>query len=295
MRKWIPLMSMVPLLVAACGGGETSLTSGDSTTPTPAAVAETRYTTTATVLQSERHGPQLCLGGMNDSYPPQCGGPDVIGWDWRAVEGEESAHGTTWGSYTVLGTWDGKAFTLTEPPRPPDPTSPSAADEGRFATPCPTPDGGWKVVDSRTATDDALNRAETYGRAQAGVGGVWVDQSINPAAQHGSIDEAAMNDPTKLVLNMSFTGDLKRQERAVREIWGGALCISRASLSAAELEDIRREVEAEAGRFWWSSTDEVRGRIEIGVTVDDGLQQRLDERYGEGVVKVDPAFEPVTG
>src|SRR5690606_13734483 len=64
------------------------------------------YRVSGTVLESPEHGPQLCHAVMT-SLPPQCGGIDLVGWDWGAVEGEESVSGTTWGSYQVTGTWDG--------------------------------------------------------------------------------------------------------------------------------------------------------------------------------------------
>jgi hypothetical protein len=48
-----------------------------------------------------------------ESYPPQCSGPEIAGWDWDAVEAA-SAQGTTWGVYAVEGTWDGKTFHLIE-------------------------------------------------------------------------------------------------------------------------------------------------------------------------------------
>ena len=71
-----------------------------------------------TVLQVEPDAAQLCLGGVMESYPPQCSGPDIVGWDWAAVEHEESASGVTWGTYAVQGTWDGDTFTLTRPAIP---------------------------------------------------------------------------------------------------------------------------------------------------------------------------------
>ncbi|MGH8829004.1 MAG: hypothetical protein ACRDVZ_15690, partial [Jiangellaceae bacterium] len=46
-----------------------------------------RFRTYATVLESPEHGPQLCHG-VAESLPPQCGGPDIAGWDWSAVEAE---------------------------------------------------------------------------------------------------------------------------------------------------------------------------------------------------------------
>lgn len=65
------------------------------------------------MLQEGNHPPELCLGAVAESFPPQCSGPEITGWDWDAVEAE-SAQGTTWGSYAVEGTWDGETFHLTE-------------------------------------------------------------------------------------------------------------------------------------------------------------------------------------
>lgn len=70
-------------------------------------------TAVATVLQEGDGPPELCLGGVRESLPPQCGGPEIAGWDWDTVEAD-SAQDTTWGQYTVEGTWDGGTFHLTE-------------------------------------------------------------------------------------------------------------------------------------------------------------------------------------
>ena len=285
----LAVLLVVAALTVAGGCGEDT-TTGASSAGTPDS-SDNRYTGTTTVLESPAHGPQLCLGGTLDSYPPQCGGPDVEGFDWNDVQGEESANGTTWGTYTFIGTWDGSALTLTEPPAP---AKRETVRDVRFPTPCPEPDGGWRVVDASKTSPAAMDAAMTYARSQPSIGGVWIDQSINPAFRKDPPDESAMNDPSFLVINLSFTDDLARQEAAVREIWGGALCVSKAARSAAELGKIRAEVEAAVPGFLGSSVDEVHGRVEIGVTVDDGLQQRFDEKYGAGLVQVDPRLVPVS-
>jgi hypothetical protein len=80
-----------------------------------------RYEATATVLERPGDLPELCEGAIAESYPPQCSGKPIVGWDWDDVEGEQSASGTTWGEYHVVGTWDGEQLTLTETPtRPSD-------------------------------------------------------------------------------------------------------------------------------------------------------------------------------
>lgn len=87
------------------------------------------------VLQKEAEPPQLCLGSIAESYPPQCSGPALANWDWSKVDDEETASGYTWGSYAVAGTWDGVHFTQTKDPvplslyDPPGPTRPKLWEE----------------------------------------------------------------------------------------------------------------------------------------------------------------------
>lgn len=71
-----------------------------------------------TVLQKGEGEPQLCLGAIMESYPPQCNGPAIRGWDWSLAKYSETASTVTWGTYAVFGTWDGTAFTQTQPPIP---------------------------------------------------------------------------------------------------------------------------------------------------------------------------------
>lgn len=255
---------------------------------------EQRYTATAVVLESPEHGPQLCLGGIATSLPPQCGGPDIVNWDWDQVEAESMA-GTTWGSYTVVGTYDGERFTLTEPPLAPAEPGPFP-EEARFDSPCPEPPGGWQVVDESTATWDALTSAVEYAEAQPDHAGTWLDQSINPALHDADTEEAeaAANDPTRLVLNFRFTDDLERHEQEIRQIWGGALCVSLAEHTEHELRDIQAQLHDEAPGVLASGVDSVQGVVELEVIVDDGsLQQELDDRYGPGLVRVRSGLTPV--
>lgn len=71
-----------------------------------------------TVLQVGDAAPQFCLGAVMESYPPQCSGPEIVGWDWTVAGYSESASGVTWGAYAVQGLWDGETFEVTEPPIP---------------------------------------------------------------------------------------------------------------------------------------------------------------------------------
>ena len=79
----------VLLALTACG-------SEDPDALRPA--ADDLHTASATVLEWPSRGPELCVGGVADSSPPQFGGVPLVGWDRAQVEGEQSANGTTWAS-----------------------------------------------------------------------------------------------------------------------------------------------------------------------------------------------------
>ncbi|CAN5126341.1 hypothetical protein BH24ACT1_BH24ACT1_11460 [soil metagenome] len=279
------LLVIACLAVSACGPtDDTPVVAGDQPP------SSTRYRVDAvTVLESPGHGPQLCRA-VAESYPPQCGGPDVVGWDWADVENEESASGTTWGAYQVTGTWDGTRLTLTEPPVPPRAQKP---DEGvELSTPCPEPAGGWQVVDDATATEEALSMAQQRANSLPGFAGLWIDQSINPASSQENPAEGAMNDPTKLILNVRLTDDLETAEAELRELWGGALCVSPAERSLAELQAIQTEVSG--ADVTMSSINQTANTVEVQVTVaDPALQADYDARYGDGAVDVTGWLQPV--
>jgi hypothetical protein len=109
------LAASLVLLFAGCAGPGTSGggTGADWEPEAPALPAE--VTAVGTVLELDGT-PMLCLGAIAESYPPQCSGPTVVGWDWAAVEGEETASGVTWGAYAVWGDWDGETFAVTREP-----------------------------------------------------------------------------------------------------------------------------------------------------------------------------------
>ena len=113
------------LLLSACAGPTGPASDGDqpadasTATAPPTPSASGQVTAVATVLQEADGPPELCLGGVAASLPPQCGGPEIVGWDWDAVEAD-SAQSTTWGEYAVEGTWDGETFHLTEATAAPD-------------------------------------------------------------------------------------------------------------------------------------------------------------------------------
>ncbi|MBZ5737582.1 hypothetical protein [Nocardioides mangrovi] len=89
-------------------------TSGGSTMPVHIPAAPGRVSTLglATVLDPG-DGPTLCVGGVRESYPPQCDGLPLAGWDWSDHDGTYDHSGEVrFGGYAVTGTWDGETFTV---------------------------------------------------------------------------------------------------------------------------------------------------------------------------------------
>jgi hypothetical protein len=253
---------------------------------------EQRYQLAATVLESPDHGPQLCYM-VADSYPPQCDGPDVAGWDWQAVE-HESAAGTSWGTYLLVGTWDGDRFTLAEPARRADGSSAEPADDPD-TSPCPEPAGGWQPADPATATRAAMDEALARAATADDYAGAWLDQSYldELELEPGELEGAA-NDPARLVLNLRFTGDLEEREQWIREVWGGALCVSQADRTQAELLDIQQRLYEELPELLSTGTSDVANAVTATVLITTPeLQRQLDDRYGEGAVILHGWLQPV--
>ncbi|WP_116947831.1 hypothetical protein [Jiangella endophytica] len=247
---------------------------------------EPLFTGSFTVIESPQHGPRAC-SMVGQSYPPQCGeGFELRGWSWDTVGGEESHDGVTWGDYGLTGTWDGTALTLTEP-RPAPGVFPTASEDRdvELDTPCPTPPGGWVVIDGSRSYPDDLNAALVHASEASGFADSWLDRRLEPG-------EAGTDPPPDAIVNVRFTDDLATHEAALRRIWGGALCVSPAERSEQELLALITEIRAEYDvTASWTNTPENTAGIQV--VVDDGVQERLDAAYGPGVVEVDALLRPV--
>lgn len=115
-------LAAVLLTVTACGsdGEGSAIDSGPAggrssampERPTPS--GQVRSVNLATVMDTGT--PELCLGPVAESYPPQCGGPEITNWDWE-THGQrtfDEQGDVRWGTYAVTGTWDGTAFEVSE-------------------------------------------------------------------------------------------------------------------------------------------------------------------------------------
>ena len=259
--------------------------------PTSIPAAEGRVASGGLVtVLDDGDGPELCLGGVAESYPPQCGGPRLVGFDWRDHAGQfEQANGVRWGEFAVSGRFDGVSFEVDDvvPAALYDAVAP--ADDDRFATPCPEPEGGWRVLDAERTTAETMQATFERASGLEGYAGAWMDQSRNPASG-GDGGEEQMNDPAYVTVNVRVTGDVKAAEAELREVWGGALCVSLARHTEDELHRIQEELTELPGMLSSGSGDD---RVDVQVVHDDGsLQSWADATYGPGLVRISSALVP---
>ncbi len=301
MRRILLVSVLLPaLLLAGCGAGESGSSDEPASSNASPAIDPTQlYEASGTVLD-DADGPKLCVGGVAESLPPQCLGLPLVGWDWEAVEGEETAGGATWGDYHVVGTFDGKLFTVTEAGSY-ERDGESGGDRD-FTTPCPEPAGGWVATDPTRVSEEAFDAGASAAQARPDHVALWVDYVGDDTPEE--LDQRLMDGGAVLqIMNVVVAEDVSAAEAAVRQAWGGPLCVTqREGHTERELAAIRREaerlVEEELGlRFVWSSDGDVGLAAEIGVVIDPGGagQEALDERYGPGMVQLFPALTPVTG
>lgn len=217
------------MLLAGCAGAPS--------TPADQSATDGTYAAFTTILQaSEDVPPELCLGGVMESYPPQCGGLEVIGLDWDDVADAETASGVTWGTGWVTGTYDADAgsFTLTEPVSQEPPAGlevRDSIDDVDFPPLCDDPyRGGDESFDvGSSAAMDAQN--ELVERAAT------LEGYITLYVSDGSSE-----------FNVLVQGDAEAAHAQLREVWPGWLCVATgAGASEENVLAAQEAVHAELG------------------------------------------------
>jgi hypothetical protein len=124
-KSTLAALASLAVLLTACGNdgddvasdpsGDAPETSPGAPADLPASSGAVRTRTLATVLDTGKGAPELCLGPIAESFPPQCSGPELVGWNWKTMNDVYEQQGsTTWGQFAVTGTWDGERLTVTD-------------------------------------------------------------------------------------------------------------------------------------------------------------------------------------
>jgi hypothetical protein len=294
----LALAALVVGVVSGCGYHTGTDAQAPQAVPRPTAIpAAPGLVTTTTarmVMEDGSGGAGLCLYATDATM--QCDLIPIAGWDWAEHPPTDEFGGVRLGFYAVTGEFDGTTIRPTEilsadeaPEREFDTTS-----LDRLLSPCPEPEGGWRVLDPARTTERTKHLAIEAAMTMDGFAGAWGDQSINPAFALDDNDpakELAMNDPLLQVLNVRLTRDVAAAGQELREIWGGALCVSRARYSDAELEPIQRAVGRLPGN---AGTGRGHDIVDAYIIYDDGsIQAWADQEYGAGVVVLEPSLTDV--
>lgn len=269
-------------------------TSLSTAMPTSIPAAKGEVTALAMVIE-EDDGARVCLGGVDESLPPQRDGPNLVGFEWADVTSDE-ANGVEWAEpVRVTGTWDGTTMTLTEP----------AADEERSDTPvpalptlCEEPDGGWVRDPDDVEADDLeaagrlLDRRSDVLRAHVTYFGPVGDRLRTDAA---GVDADGVDVTPSTIYNVVTTAPAA-VKRALERVWGGGLCVVQGT-GRSEAE--RRRIHEEIWRDDATPPGALSGgagpkTVELFVIYDDGsIQRALDAEHGDGAVTVVSALQPV--
>ena len=235
--------------------------SGGAPAPVPAGAVTTQGL--VTVLDPGT-GPQLCLGAIAESFPPQCSGLPLEGFDFGDV-GAETAGDVTWGSYAVTGTFDGTTFTATD-------STPAALYDPVAMPPEETPGAACEspgTTDPALASPEAMDATLAAASALPGYATTWL---------------------TGNTINVAVREDAAGAEAKLRETWGGPLCVTTAERTDAELNTISQELQGALPTLLTCGSM-AADSIDAQVVFDDGsIQAWADETYGDGLVTVTSAL-----
>lgn len=244
----------VATMMTACAGAPSDQMAGSGS----GSGDDSTYATFTTMLQPAQDAPpELCLGGVAESYPPQCGGLELIGLDWDDVADAETASGVTWGTGWVVGSYDGEAgtFTLTEPVSAEPPAGVTVPEEEplEFAPLCDDPyRGGDESFEG--SPEAAAAQEELLAAATA------LDGYITVYVSDGASE-----------FNVLVQGDAEAAHAQLREVWAGWLCVATGNgASEADLSAAQQAVHEELGDLvLGSGGGGVDGIFHVSVVVAD--------------------------
>lgn len=255
-----PLLVLSSLLLAGCG----TVTTVPDEEQKPAEAAEV-IGRGAVMRQSPDADVELCTGPMLTSYPPQCGGPTLLGeFSWDDVESEEQA-GVRWTDqwYVAIGHYDRAAntFTLTRPLSLEPPSGVTFPEPGRLDFPqlCDDPfrggDPDFEDLDLRLQSTFQERLESLPGFVES-----WVSDGDR-------------------MFNVVVTGDTEEAHAELRTAWPGGLCVeqrdgpTKQALQSAS--DALGDEAEDLGLVTWSV---MHGRLDVeAVLAADDVVARVHE------------------
>jgi len=287
--------AVMSLVVTACG---------TSDPPSPVASAErdpaSRYRAVVHVLETPTQPPTACLGFVLTSEPPAgCTGIAVTGWNWAELDGVDVRSGTRQsGLVELVGTVDGRSFTLTQPPRP---APGQRADTGAAGSRPPgcAPENRTTSDPARTELED-LEAARRAAEVDPDFVDFWLsDAPVAPSPAATGTPPATTVSVAEKVLTVQFRADVERHTKEIAELWGGALCVGQREpyrWTGVEASAILRSREAVEAGVWTVSVfypyNDRPTRVEVDVLVDDMTTRRwIEQRFGTSQIELHGLLE----
>lgn len=284
----LALLVLGAILLAGCATAGPGGPGGSGSTDAPpsgtSAPAE-RYAAAATVIQVGDAPAELCLGGVMESYPPQCGGPELVGLDWDQVPFAESASGTTWATGWFVISYDGTRATLLETPSTQPPAGlevPQPADP-EFPALCEDP--------YRGGDEDALDADSPQFWTAA--------EALTTAAQELPGFVTMYVSDGSSAYNVIVTSDAEAAHAALREVWPGFLCVAQRDLpTAADVAAAQRALTPESVSGLLGSGSGADGVLDVWVVLDDDATRAAVEAavgtwLTQDQVRLTPALVPL--
>jgi hypothetical protein len=256
----------------------------------PAKAGPQRYQIDARVEQDSTHGPELCIyivAAAVKRGSSDCAGPPITNWDWTKAPNPQRASGTTSGVYHVVGTYDGKVFTLTQPPIPGHEPRPTVENQ---PAPCPTPEGGWHATDTNHIGLGDFQALQAAAQGAPDFAGLWMSSTSASAPvndfQHSQVTVVA------------YTGNIAVHRAELAALWGGPTCVVQRPHSYAQLQATTTRLldeEKQLGiQIQSVGPNEVDNAVRVEViAATDATQRAIDRRFGPGLVKVSSLMKPI--
>jgi hypothetical protein len=300
----------VLLVVAGCGSlspapdGGADPASGGRGTSTPGAPAahilEPGEVLVAhgILMQSAPERPvEICLGGVAESLPPQCGGPVLQGdFSWEDVEAERR-DGVTWtnDAWWAVGTYT-----------PEDRGTADAEHEGQgtFALARPVsaePPAGYAVPTPQDLSFPQLcTDPYVHGDASA-AGDTAAQQRLASALEDLEGYVTSWVSDGSSLYNVVVTSDPDAAFTALRKVWKGGLCVEQRELPTQdELLQAQRALTArfQELRLLSASAGGVSGQLEVEVVLTDratveAVLDAVSEWVAPADVRITGALRPL--
>lgn len=248
----VALLVLTSLALSSCGTATTAA-GGEETTPAGEVIGRG-----AVMRQSPDAEVELCTGAMLTSYPPQCGGPRLLGdFSWDDVRFEDHA-GVRWTDtwYVAIGHYDPAAdtFTLTRPLSPDPPPG--------FTFPEPEP-----VVFPQLCDDPFRGGDPDFADPEMRLQNAFQERL---ESLPGYV-ESWVSDGDRM-FNVVVSGDAETAHAALRALWPGGLCVEqRDDPTNADLQAAAAAVGEQAGDVGLLSLAPSRGRLAVEVVLADEL------------------------